>query len=443
VTTFTILHWYLVLEPGLRADAHSHARALAQAQASGIEQRLGGGDSHLMRRDLERALDSLLTLEDDTAGVPFMRRITLEIDESQVGLAPGSLDMARGVQECPESRVFEIPLYQAGDGQRIGLATFYASAECLESLAASFRVKLLWSGALMLGFIGFAWLGAGRLLRRLGESEANLRSLFEAAPMPMVLRGQGDAGVRRANQAAKDYLGLREGEDGCYTSPVWQAFEAAGLPADAADRRDTSISTAEGDERWALVSATTLQLSQGPSQLVTLVDVSELKAVQKELLAASVTDGLTGLYNRGYLFQRLTEEIDRARRYAYPLSVIMLDLDHFKRVNDTFGHRVGDEVLARVAATLRAAIRDVDIAGRYGGEEFLVILPFARAADALRVAERIRAGIEDLVWAQPGLRVTVSGGVCEYAGLDIDAFVDAADRKLYEAKSAGRNRLIG
>ena len=195
VTTFTILHWYLVLEPGLRADAHSHARALAQAQASSIEQRLAGSDPDLLRRDLEGALDAFLQVEDDTSGVPFMRRITLEIDDGQVGAAPGTLDMNRGTQECQESQVFEIALYHPRDGQRIGTAIFYASAECLESLAASFRGKLLWSGALMLGFIGFAWLGAGRLLRRLGESEANLRSLFEVAPLPMVLRDQGDAGV--------------------------------------------------------------------------------------------------------------------------------------------------------------------------------------------------------------------------------------------------------
>jgi diguanylate cyclase (GGDEF)-like protein len=246
-----------------------------------------------------------------------------------------------------------------------------------------------------------------------------------------------------ANQAAKDYLALREDATGSYASDAWRAMEAFGLPADAAERRETRIHTEEGVERWALVSTTTLRISGRPSQLVSLVDVSELKAIQSELLVASLTDGLTGLYNRRYLFLKLAEEIERARRFAYGFSIALFDLDHFKGVNDTFGHRVGDEVLIRVATELRRSIREVDFAGRYGGEEFLVILPYANTAVALDVAERIRAGIDALTWSKPGLRVTLSGGVCEYAGTDIDTLVDAADRRLYEAKAAGRDRVIG
>jgi len=121
----------------------------------------------------------------------------------------------------------------------------------------------------------------------------------------------------------------------------------------------------------------------------------------------------------------------------------MLDLDHFKAVNDTSGHRVGDAVLVQVAAALLGSIRDVDIAGRYGGEEFLVILPCTGAAEARNTAERIRARIKALTWAEPGLNVTISAGISEYRGQDIDALVDAADRKLYEAKAAGRDRVVG
>jgi diguanylate cyclase (GGDEF)-like protein len=156
-----------------------------------------------------------------------------------------------------------------------------------------------------------------------------------------------------------------------------------------------------------------------------------------------LTDGLTGAYNRRYLLQKLGEEIERAKRYGDELSVILFDLDSFKAINDTFGHRVGDEVLIKVAATLRACTRDVDVSGRYGGEEFLVILPHTSAASALEVAERIRGAVKALTWSQPELRVTVSGGVCEYAGMDVDGLVDIADQRLYRAKEGGRDRVVG
>jgi diguanylate cyclase (GGDEF)-like protein len=174
-----------------------------------------------------------------------------------------------------------------------------------------------------------------------------------------------------------------------------------------------------------------------------VVDVSELKAVQRELERASTTDSLTGLWNRRFLFQRLADESERVRRFGSRFSVILFDLDHFKTVNDTFGHRVGDAVLIKVAAVLLDSIRDVDIVGRYGGEEFLVILPGTDAAEALTVAERIRARIKGLAWPEPGISVTISAGIGEYRDTDIDALVDAADRKLYEAKAAGRDRVVG
>ncbi|WP_373508400.1 GGDEF domain-containing protein [Thiocapsa sp.] len=185
-----------------------------------------------------------------------------------------------------------------------------------------------------------------------------------------------------------------------------------------------------------------LRFSGTASRLITLADVSELKAIQDDLRRASLTDGLTGAYNRRYLLQKLGAEIERAKRYGNDLSVILLDLDSFKAINDTFGHRIGDEVLIKVAATLRRCTRDVDVSGRYGGEEFLVILPHTAIAPAVEVAERIRAAVKRLAWTQPSLRVTVSGGVCEYAGMDVDGLIEIADQRLYQAKEQGRNRIV-
>ena len=137
------------------------------------------------------------------------------------------------------------------------------------------------------------------------------------------------------------------------------------------------------------------------------------------------------------------EEIERAARGPYRFSIALLDLDHFKQVNDSFGHGVGDGVLSRAASALRGAIRATDLAGRYGGEEFLVVLPDTGTAEAMKITERIGSAIKALSWPQLGLRLTLSGGVCAYEGSDIDGFLEHADRRLYAAKAAGRDQIIG
>jgi diguanylate cyclase (GGDEF)-like protein len=443
MTALIALHWFLVLEPGLRTDAQSHSQVLAQAQASSIEWYLARSVDDLARRDLETALDGLLLLRDQATGRPYVRRISLAIDDEYGDGSHSHLEMARGVEHCPDCFIARVPLYHPQDRQLIGVATFDLSRDFMVTMIDGFRVKLLWGVCSILCFIVLAWLGTARLLRRLSQSEANLRNLFEAAPYPMVLHENGDIGLSHANQAAQDYLALRRDAAGGWSSDAWRALTAAGLPPDLAERRETLIPTPGGGERCALISTVPVQVSEVPGQLVSLVDVSELKAVQRELELASVTDSLTGLRNRRFLFQRLAEESERVRRFGSRFSVILFDLDHFKAVNDRFGHGVGDAVLTKVAAALQGAIRDVDIAGRYGGEEFLVILPCTGAADAVMVAERIRARIKALTWPEPGLSVTISAGISEYVDQDIDALVDAADRKLYEAKAAGRDRVVG
>ena len=148
--------------------------------------------------------------------------------------------------------------------------------------------------------------------------------------------------------------------------------------------------------------------------------------------------------NRRALLQVAGERVDAARRGVGPLSVLALDVDHFKRINDSFGHEVGDRVLRRVAETCRAALRRDDVIGRTGGEEFVVVMPGADARVALEVAERLRAAVERAEWGDvaAGLRVTVSVGAAEWAPGD-DTFAATArraDDSLYRAKELGRNR---
>jgi diguanylate cyclase (GGDEF)-like protein len=160
------------------------------------------------------------------------------------------------------------------------------------------------------------------------------------------------------------------------------------------------------------------------------------------LQITSITDGLTGLYNRNYTLGRLESEVSEARRYRKHLSVIMFDLDHFKRINDSHGHQVGDMAMKKVAAILRGNLRDSDLAGRYGGEEFLVVLPETESEEARSVAERIRGQVEGLAWVEPSLRVTLSGGVAQYHNESAEQLIRRADFQLYGAKEAGRNRVF-
>jgi diguanylate cyclase (GGDEF)-like protein len=155
-------------------------------------------------------------------------------------------------------------------------------------------------------------------------------------------------------------------------------------------------------------------------------------------------DAITGLFSRRYLDEQLPQLVKGHRRNKQPISLLMLDLDHFKRVNDDFGHQVGDTVLAEVAKAVQGAIRNADSAVRYGGEEFCIILPGTRRPEGQTVAERVRAAIEaiDFSDTQPGLKVTGSLGVATLADHeDIREWLQRADIALFTAKHAGRNRV--
>lgn len=173
----------------------------------------------------------------------------------------------------------------------------------------------------------------------------------------------------------------------------------------------------------------------------------ELRALTEKLAALSATDALTGLANRRTFDERLAVELARTRRYGTPLALVMMDLDHFKDMNDRFGHPAGDEVLRRVAATLEREKRLGDVVARYGGEEFAAVLPHTDAGAAQAWAERVRQLIASTqVSSDAGaLSVTASFGVAEAAATLLDdpgGLVGEADRALYAAKRMGRNRVV-
>ena len=169
-----------------------------------------------------------------------------------------------------------------------------------------------------------------------------------------------------------------------------------------------------------------------------------LKEAKKRIEELAELDDLTGSFNRRCIMQYLDEEIARARRTNTPCSIALIDLDWFKRINDTYGHPTGDEVLKTFAITVFANIRGVDRFGRYGGEEFLLVLPETPADAATRLLDRLRTIIAELDWSafSPGLRVTVSAGVALLEANEMsDSLLARADGALYRAKAQGRNRI--
>ncbi len=156
-------------------------------------------------------------------------------------------------------------------------------------------------------------------------------------------------------------------------------------------------------------------------------------------------DGLTGLWNRAHLNEKLAAEIEQSVRSGDPLALVMCDLDHFKRLNDTFGHPAGDVVLQSFAKILKAELRRYDVACRYGGEEFALIVPSSDARNTAGLCDRIRKAIAQMTWPRyPDMRVTGSFGIttCGVSGgREISNWIEAADRALYSAKASGRNRV--
>lgn len=164
---------------------------------------------------------------------------------------------------------------------------------------------------------------------------------------------------------------------------------------------------------------------------------------EKQLLV--ITDSLTGAFNRRHLSVRLPSEISRATRYILPLSVIMADVDHFKQINDAYGHSAGDQVIAGFSQRLRALIRDVDWVVRYGGEEFAIVLPETSLKKGAEVAERFRREVEEVPFDTSAgeVRVTASFGVAELCAVNenADSLLGRADKAMYQSKHGGRNRI--
>ena len=201
---------------------------------------------------------------------------------------------------------------------------------------------------------------------------------------------------------------------------------------------DSSIQVVDQKNEVSAVAERTTQVLQRHAAK------DKLQALLRSLTNITVTDPLTGLHSRQYLTADLTKRIALAQRNSRTFSIALIDIDHFKRINDTYGHLVGDRVLQRLGKAFKEAMRESDVVARYGGEEFVVVMPDTSIDAAEIAAERVRVSIEALVLDElDDERMTVSLGVTEWivTDPDVDTIIDRADRALYRAKTAGRNKV--
>jgi diguanylate cyclase (GGDEF)-like protein len=216
----------------------------------------------------------------------------------------------------------------------------------------------------------------------------------------------------------------------------------------AREEADLCAGTGEGARHYRVRLSAVLNRWKTPMGKVLIVsDVTERVLMMERLRTLAATDDLTGAANRRHFQEQGRKELSRAKRYGRPLSLIIIDLDRFKGVNDTRGHEAGDEVLKSVCRTIMAALRDTDDFGRQGGDEFAILLPETSPAQALEVAERLRATVTGTPIRLPDggeVRVTASFGVSGTDRItteDLDGLIRDADRAMYEAKDAGRDRV--
>ena len=287
----------------------------------------------------------------------------------------------------------------------------------------------------------------GQRTEELEESESRFKQLAAAAFEGVIIHEGGV--ILDANKSARILHGL----DRIVGKKLADLLAPVSAEVEQRHRTDTSGEPYEAmhvradRSTFAVeVRSKTVVYHGRPARVMAMRDITERRRLEDELRHLARTDPLTGVANRRHLLELGEGEVLRARRYGHPLSVMMIDVDHFKNVNDSHGHAAGDLVLRTVAALCVEELRTIDNFGRMGGEEFAVIMPETGRDDALAVAERLRASIARSVVDVSGRQIssTVSVGVSSLlADDDMSSLLSRADTLLYSAKRKGRDRVLG
>jgi len=297
-----------------------------------------------------------------------------------------------------------------------------------------------------------------RVARRtlqLQERERHLHTILDASPIAVALLRLADRQMLFANQRFVRQFNLAPQPGAApplhfesifaYASTAQDFWRFFHISRSLEDYEVQLNGGPAGEPGWALVSARELVMDDAPVLLFWAYDITTRKELEGELRQLAHTDPLTGVLNRRAFTERGAEAIASARRHQRPLAVLMLDIDHFKQVNDTHGHAAGDAAIQQVAALSLRNLRALDLLGRLGGEEFGILLPETTAGEALATAERLRAAIAMQSLELGGARFTLTvsiGLACLVPGEDAASLYGRADQALYQAKRAGRNCVL-
>jgi diguanylate cyclase (GGDEF)-like protein/PAS domain S-box-containing protein len=286
-----------------------------------------------------------------------------------------------------------------------------------------------------------------RTSAELAASRERVEKMFAASPVPMIVTARDDGRVLRINDAARAFVGRNIADigdvyiDRADRRHILERLDSVGRV------RDFEIRVRRGDDtiRTVLVNATMLELSSGRHVISGIIDISDRKAAEQDLEWLATTDTLTGMPNRLSFFAAGRTEMLRAQRTGAPLALLMVDLDEFKQVNDSFGHQGGDEALRSFASICREVVDDGQMAARLGGEEFGILLRGTDVDAAADLAERLRATLQHrrIETSRGIIRVTLSIGIAmvDPQDRDLDPALARADGALYAAKDGGRNRV--
>jgi len=256
-----------------------------------------------------------------------------------------------------------------------------------------------------------------------------------------------DASVHRSNTQAKALLGGQPlawvGENDQPLKPGERPQIAALETATPLLGRIVGLAKDDGSTTWLKADALPVFADDNSVRrvLLTLTDISEQKSLQGRIEELTIRDPLTGVFNERHVLHLLENEISRARRYGTPFTLAQIDIDLFLPVCEAHGQSIGDDALASVGKLLIECLREIDIAGRTGNDEFLLVLPNVSLHDALVALERLRSAIETQVFTSAGLKLTISGGITEYTGENAKALIERSKSLLDHAREAGRNRF--
>jgi len=294
-----------------------------------------------------------------------------------------------------------------------------------------------------------------QLQQQLSEDEQRFRFLAEESPVPLVISRLSDSALLFSNKASDTLL------RGSYAQYAGQPM--ASLWVDPADRdtllrrlqneggvvrgMEARFRRFDGSQVWLLLSVTRGRYRDDDALIFAYKDITAAKERETELRQLAYTDALTGIANRRYFLARAALELRKAQRERTPMAVMVLDIDRFKQINDTFGHQTGDAVIRCFAQSCVQQLRAQDLCGRLGGDEFAIVLPQTTRQVAFDVAQRLRLAIQEAgcLPADAGQKLTTSIGIAEYVPtaslIDADELLDHADQALYRAKQSGRNRV--